>query len=62
MSDRIYSGADCVDALRRAGFRLRHDGDGVTVLERGYRAVVIPALPALSRGALISLLSAAGIA
>ena len=55
------SGAKCVEALERAGFTIQHQGDGITVLTRGYRAVVVPMLEQLTPPSLNTVLNASGI-
>ena len=49
-------------ALRRLGFTIKHQDSDVVVLERTYRAVVVPTSGSLSRETLTSVLSAAGLA
>ena len=58
---RSISGERCVEALERAGFAVQHRGDGITVLGRGYRAVVVPMLDELQPASLNTVLNAAGI-
>lgn len=57
----MISGEHCVEALERAGFTVQHRGDGITVLGRGYRAVVVPMLAELPPASLNTVLNAAGI-
>jgi hypothetical protein len=38
----MVSGAECVEALCAAGFRVRRRAAGQTVLERGSRTLVVP--------------------
>lgn len=51
---------EVVVALRRAGFHSRR-GSGVTVLDRGYRIVIVPETEILSPEALSDILRAAGM-
>jgi len=55
------SGAKCVEALERAGFTIQHESEGITVLARGYRAVVVPMLDQLTQPSLNAVLNATGI-
>ena len=58
---RNISGETCVEALERAGFTIEHQGGGITVLVRGYRALVVPMLEELPAQSLSNVLTAAGI-
>ena len=58
---RNISGLRCVEALERAGFVIQHQNDGITVLSRGYRAVVVPMLAELPSASINTVLNAAGI-
>jgi hypothetical protein len=51
----------CAEALLRAGFVVEHKAEGIIVLGRGYRAVVVPAVAELSPAALSGVLTAAGL-
>jgi hypothetical protein len=42
VADLTISGAECVEALCAAGFRVRTRTAGQTVLERGTRTLVVP--------------------
>ncbi len=55
------SGAKCVEALERAGFTVQHENEGITVLARGYRAVVVPMLDQLTPPSLNNVLNASGL-
>lgn len=59
--NRTISGKLCVEALERAGFSIQHQGGGITVLGRSYRAVVVPMLAELPPASLNTVLNAAGI-
>ena len=58
---RNISGVLCVEALERAGFAIQHQNDGITVLSRGYRAVVVPMLAELPSTSINTVLNAAGL-
>jgi hypothetical protein len=55
----LVSGADCVDALCAAGFRVHRQTLGGSVLVRGPRTLVVPDAIELSAGALDSILAEA---
>jgi hypothetical protein len=56
------SGADCIEALVRAGFDARTTDDGITALVRDGRVVVVPTSPLLSPGELLAVLEGACVA
>jgi hypothetical protein len=55
------SGAECVGALRLAGFRIVESRDGSTVLKRGRRVIVVPDAFVLSAEVLDGVLEEANL-
>ena len=58
---RTIDGEACVTALQRAGFSVHHRGHGLTVLRRGTRIVVVPAVGIFSAPMLDAVLRSAGL-
>lgn len=53
--------ASCVAALLGAGFRVQHEGHLLTLLRRGARVVLVPAVGALTPEMLEAILRSAGL-
>jgi hypothetical protein len=58
---RTIDGQACVTALQRAGFIVQHQGHGLTLLRRGARIVLVPAVGVFSAPMLDAILRSAGL-
>jgi hypothetical protein len=58
---RTIDGEACVSALQRAGFTVQHRGHGLTLLRRGSRLVLVPAVGVFSAPLLDAILRSAGL-
>jgi hypothetical protein len=61
MADVSISGAECVKALRTAGFWVANHGPDATLLKRGGRIVVVPHVLVLAEEVLDGILEAANL-
>jgi hypothetical protein len=59
--ERRLTGDACVEALLRAGFRIRSRGTGIAILVRGASLVMIPNVTTIEKEMLQAILRSAGI-
>ena len=61
MDDKPITGDACVEALLRAGFRIRTNGHGIATLVRGKNVVMVPDLEVLEPALLRAIVRSSGL-
>jgi hypothetical protein len=59
--ERKLTGDACVEALLRAGFRIRSRGNGIAILVRGASVVMVPDVDHIKADLLSSILRSSGV-
>ena len=59
--DKTITGDACVEALLRAGFRIRSNGNGIAILVRGTNVVMVPDLEGIEPALMHAILRSAGL-